>query len=179
MKKVILFMAFLIAIAAKAQTTDSTETKLEQYKKWHDSKTISDDEYVTLKAKLLNIENSKTQMLKAGKLPQYEAERISGIVLTSVGLGAVIGGLAYQEQTYRSIVNNIANGGSYTTSSVKSEVSNSRKISAITAGCGAGVAVAGIVLMFVSDKHETLYKSQKVSLNLDTKTNGLGLAMNF
>ena len=184
MKKAMLFFAFFVAIIAKAQTTDSTSLKLEQYKMWHDNKTISDDDYAKLKAKLLGIESPTTSLVVKNnvdysKYKNYKVEWIAGAVCTGTGLITLIGVEADRGIIYNKIVHNVANGNAPSASDVQNQLHNLKKVEWIAGGIGAASAITGVVLLLVADRHETLYKSQTVSLNLDTHTNGLGLAMNF
>jgi hypothetical protein len=102
--KSILVLAFLFISTISFAQQDSTQIKLENYKKWFESGLITQDEYSDLKKNLLKVSPSNTAKGKDSvkvKSSAYKGKIRAGSVFTIVGLGTFLGARIYLEKAVK------------------------------------------------------------------------------
>lgn len=169
-----LFLFFLLLPLGVFAQTDSTTIKLNQYKSWRDAGVISEQEYVQLKAKLLQIPvatntdpSTKKQVDTAALnslLQKAKSNTTGGIVMMSLGGVFIIGTTIYRY--VGPVVNSrtdtdykIGIGGGYTV--------------------GAVSMVVGGILVGVGIHNRVLYAEGKKSIAVISYQDRIGLALNF
>ena len=109
--KSILVLAFLFISTISFAQQDSTQIKLENYKKWFESGLVTQDEYSELKKNLLKVSPSNTVKVKDNtvngkdsvkvKSSAYKGKIRAGSVFTIVGLGTFLGARIYLEKAVK------------------------------------------------------------------------------
>ena len=168
----VVLVGFICFTRCVAQVQDSTQIKLDQYKKWHELGLISDEEYNTTKAKLLNlpveikqkeIDESKIYFRKIdtislGDLHQrFKSKIIAGSVILSFGVVLINGAVVYHYVTK----------GQIPTGTIGLAVIGS--LSTIT----------GAVLLGLGIHDRVVFRERKASLSMDVSLNQIGLTYNF
>jgi hypothetical protein len=100
----ILVLTFLFLSSFTFAQSDSTQLKLEIYKKWYESGLITQDEYSDLKKNLLKVSPSNTTKGKDStkvKSSAYKGKIRAGSVFTIVGLGTFLGARIYLEKAVK------------------------------------------------------------------------------
>lgn len=160
--KSILVVAFLFISTISFAQQDSTQIKLENYKKWFESGLVTQDEYSELKKNLLKVSPSITTQNKDSvkrKNSAYEGQIKAGIIFTIVGLSAFIGSNPYLNNAVKS------------TPIDKDYV---KKIEAINqhykvlrgAGIGFGLLGLGLIAIGVSTKQAKLANGNSVFIDI-------------
>jgi hypothetical protein len=102
--KSLLVLAFLFLSNLTFAQSDSTQLKLENYKKWFESGLITQDEYSDLKKILLKVSPSTTTQNKDSvkrKNSAYKGKIRAGSVFTIVGLGTFLGARIYLDRAVK------------------------------------------------------------------------------
>ena len=160
--KSILVLAFLFISKISFAQQDSTQIKLENYKKWFESGLITQDEYSDLKKNLLKVSPSTTTQNKDSvkrKNSAYKGQIKAGAIFTIIGLGAFFGSNPYLNKA---------------TKSTPFDKDYTKKIEAINqnykvlrgAGIGFGLLGLGLIAIGVSTKQAKLANGNTVAFDI-------------
>jgi hypothetical protein len=160
--KSILVLAFLFISKISFAQQDSTQIKLENYKKWFESGLVTQDEYSELKKNLLKVSPSITTQNKDAvnrKNSAYKGQIKAGAIFTIIGLGSFIGSNPYLN---------------YAVKSTPIDKDYAKKIDAINqnykvlrgAGIGFGLLGLGLISIGVSTKQAKLANGNSVLIDI-------------
>jgi hypothetical protein len=158
----ILILTFLFLSNLTFAQSDSTQIKLENYKKWFESGLITQDEYSDLKKNLLKVSPSNTIQNKDSvkrKNSAYKGQIKAGVIFTIVGLSAFIGSNPYLNNAVKS---------------TPIDKDYAQKIDAINqnykvlrgAGIGFGLLGLGLIAIGVSTKQAKLANGNSVLIDI-------------
>jgi len=158
----ILILTFLFLSNLTFAQIDSTQIKLENYKKWFETGLITQDEYTELKKNLLKVSPSYTSQNKdsvKGKSTANKGQIKAGAIFTIVGLSAFIGSKSYLNSAVKS---------------TPMDKDYTKKIEAINhnykvlrgAGIGFGLLGLGLIAIGVSTKQAKLANGNSVLIDI-------------
>jgi hypothetical protein len=160
--KSILVLAFLFISTISFAQQDSTQIKLENYKKWFESGLITQDEYSDLKKNLLKVSPSNITQNKDSlkrKNAVYKGQIKAGAIFTLIGLSAFIGSNPYLNNAVKS---------------VPFDKDYAKRIDAINqnykvlrgAGIGFGILGLGLIAIGISTKQAKLANGNSVLIDI-------------